>query len=156
MTNPLEELPKEIIMPKIVDGAGNAIAPSGVLPIVMQLAQLGQLVKIRKSLGKAEFKGIVDPRTLSVTERVGVITLIHDFPFTPWITASFFNDGDISKVPPGEVTVYIAINYTFAWIPLNKNDKIDMDFSKSDNRIQFIHYKCEPAKTASVRVVGKY
>lgn len=104
--------------------------------------------KVNQHLEKAEFKGIIDPRTLSATEKVQVLTPLRNFPFVPWITASFFNDGPD--------TVYIVINHANDWIPLVKGEKIDMSFSRSDDRIQFIDYKCDAGKTATVRVVGKY
>lgn len=127
-------------------------APKRLPPELLQIIMLDDiqvaLTKVNKHLEKAEFEGEVDPRTLSVTEKIGGIALIHDWPFTPWITAAFYNEGPDAA--------YIAINYTFDWVLLKKGEKADLNFSKSDKRIQFIHYKCDAGETASVRVVGKY
>lgn len=106
------------------------------------------LTKVNKHLEKAEFEGVVDPRTFAVTDEMKGIALIHDWPFTPWITASFFNDG------PNRA--YIALNYIFDWASLEKGESANMDFSRSDKRIQFVHYKCDAGEKASVRVIGKY
>lgn len=134
--------------------------PKRIPPELLQIIVLDDiqvaLTKINKHLEKAEFEGYLDPRVLSVSEETQGISLINDWPFTPWVSASFFNDGDVSTDPPGEVTVYIAVNLTFDWVPLKKGESIDMDFPKSDKRIQFIHHRCDTGKTASVRVVGKY
>jgi len=135
-------------------------APKRLPPELLQIILLDDLqvalTKVNKHLEKAEFEGEVDPRTFAVTGQIQGLALIHDWPFVPWITAAFFNDGDISTDPPGEVTAYIAINYTFDWLQLKKGESLNIDLSKSDKRIQFIHYRCNVGETASVRVVGKY
>lgn len=107
------------------------------------------LNRVNQHLEKAEFKGEVDPRVLAVTATIGELKLEENWPFTPWITASFFNDG------PN--TAYIAINRFFAeWIELRTGEGITIDFAKSDKRIRFINHRCNVGNTASVRVVGKY
>ncbi|GAI60676.1 unnamed protein product, partial [marine sediment metagenome] len=87
-------------------------APKRLPPELLQIIMLDDmqvaLTKVNKHLEKAEFEGVVDPRTLSVTDKLQKISLIHDWPFTPWITAYFFNDG------PN--TAYLSINYIFDWI----------------------------------------
>jgi len=126
--------------------------PKTIPPELLQIIMLDDLrvevSRVNKHLEKAEFEGVVDPRTLSVTEEIQEIALIHDWPFTPWITAAFFNDG------PNRA--YIALNYSFDWGPLEKGESANMDFSRSDKRIRFIRYKCDAGETASVRVIGKY
>ncbi|MBA7586337.1 hypothetical protein ES708_28335 [subsurface metagenome] len=126
--------------------------PKRIPPELLQIIVLDDiqvaLTKVNKHLEKAEFEGEVDPRTLSITDEIQGLALIHDWPFTPWITASFYNDG--------LDTAYIAINYIFDWVPLKKGENLTIDFSKSDKRIQFIHCRCDAGEKASVRVIGKY
>lgn len=122
-------------------------------PKILELVILDDLQvslnKVTEHLKKSEFKGQVDPRDLSVTDEIQELDLIKEWPFEPWITASFFNDG------PN--TAYIAINHFFAkWIELGNGESTNINFAKSDKRIRFINYKCDAGKTASVRVVGKY
>ncbi|MBA7698131.1 hypothetical protein ES703_106806 [subsurface metagenome] len=123
--------------------------------ILLDDIQVG-ISKLNRHLEKSEFEGKLDPRTLSVTDEIQDLDLIKEWPYTPWITASFFNDGDISTDPPSEVTAYIFINRVGKWIPLKKGEGIDMDFAKGDERIYTIRHKCDKGETASVRVVGKY
>ncbi|GAI68454.1 unnamed protein product [marine sediment metagenome] len=126
--------------------------PKIIPPELLQIIVLDDiqvaLTKVNKHLEKAEFEGVVDPRTFAVTDEMRGIALIHDWPFTPWITASFFNDG------PNRA--YIALNYIFDWASLEKGESANMDFSRSDRRIQFVHYKCDAGEKATVRVIGKY
>lgn len=106
------------------------------------------LKRLNQHLAKQEFLGEVDPRELSVTDQVQVISLIHHWPFVPWIAAYFFNDG------PHEA--YIAINAALDWTKLNKSEDARFNFAGSEQRIYIIYYKCDAGETASVRVVGKY
>lgn len=150
MVNPLEELPKELVMPKIVDETGNQITPPPVpatLPLVVQLAQLGQLVKIRNSLEKAEFKGEEVPVTLSVTDKIQ--RLETHLP-VPWICAFFTNDGPD--------TARIAINHPYddKQFELRLDETRTIDHAHADERISTIYYVCNPGETALVRVTGQY
>ena len=148
MVNPIE-LPKEIIIPKVVDETGKEVSHrTDVLQMVIQLAQLGQLARIRKSLEKAEFEGVVDPRTLSVTDRLQQLELLYDWPFTPWISAYFINHG--------LNTARIAINYRGDEFELMPNETITIDHAHADERIRRIYYICNPGETTSVTVKGHY
>lgn len=124
----------------------NRIDPKVLELILLDDLQVG-ISKLNRHMEKAEFKGRLDPRTIPVTEITGAITLIAVWPFSPWITASFHNDGPD--------TAYILINYG-DYIPLKKDDGINMDFARGDERIYLIRYRCDRGETASVRVVGKY
>lgn len=121
-------------------------------PTLLQIVILDDLSvtlnKLNQHLAKQEFLGEVDPRELSVTDQVQVISLIHHWPFVPWISAYFFNDG------PDEA--YIAINAALDWTKLNKAEDALFNFAGSEQRIYIIYYKCDAGKTASVRMVGKY
>jgi len=141
--------PKEVRAPdiKVVDDEGKEIVRPDVLQTVVQLAQLGQLVRIRKSLEKEEFEGKKDSRTLNTTDQPQWIDLINRFPNKPWATATFFNDG------PNRV--YISFD-ALDWTPLNLGESLPVDFTKADSRMKLIGYRCDPGNTASVRAVGKY
>jgi len=134
---------------KVVDDGGKEIVRPNVLQAVVQLAILGQLARIRKSIEKEEFEGKKDSRTLAATDQLQWIDLIDRFPNTPWATATFVNDGPVNRV-------YIAINDALDWTPLNVGDRLPVDFTKADKRIGLIYYRCDPGNTASVRAVGKY
>jgi len=104
--------------------------------------------KISESLKREEFIGKLDPRTLSATDELRYIDLINDYPYMPWVTAHFRNDG------PG--AVYLALNEADRWHKLNVAGELSVDFLKADERIVIIFYKCDPGQTASIRVLGKY
>jgi len=134
-------------LPKVIEEGKEVIRPD-VIQAVTQLAQLGQLVKIRRSLAKQEFRGKLDPRTLNATDREKIIDLIDGFPNYPWISAYFFNDGPDA--------VYISINRADEIHEVEYGESYSVDFSSADKRIEIIYYKCDTDETASLRVVGKY
>ena len=143
------ELGKSLAIPQVkVIEDGKEIVRPDVLQAVVQLAILGQLSKIRKSLEKEEFQGEIDPRTFSASDQLQWVDLIDRHPNTPWATATFFNDGPDP--------VYIALNNALNWTPINSGETLVPDFTKADERISLIYYKCDAGKTASVRAVGKY
>jgi len=151
------EIGKQLAIPqiKVIEDGKEVVRPD-VLQAVVQLATLGQLTRIRRSLEKEEFEGIKDDRKLSATDQLQWIDLINYHPNVPWVTAFFFNDGDISTDPPGKVTVYIAINDTYSPSEIKKGESLNLDFLKADRRIEEIYYWCDTGETASVRVIGKY
>jgi len=118
-----------------------------VIQAITQLATLGQLTKIRKSLEKEEFEGELDPRTFGATDVVQCLEL-DQYPNVPWATATAVNDGPNS--------VFIAINGLAKPATLNLAETLSLDFTKADRRIEAVYYWCNPGNTASVRVVGKY
>lgn len=155
MTDYQEKLPS-IVRPegldtsgiKVVDDEGREIVRPDVIQAVTQLASLAQLTRIRKSLEKEEYRGAQDSRTLSATDAYQVEDLVKEYPFIPWATAFFVNDGDD--------TVYIGINRQAGAAKVEKNESHQADFTKADRRIELIYYWCDATETASVRVVGKY
>lgn len=122
-------------------------------PEVLQLVLLDDMAvslrEVEKSLKKEEFEGKEDPRTLSATDKVQFISLVRDHPLTPWVTAYFYNDDPANSV-------YISINNPYEWNEIKKGEESFKDRLKADRRIELIYYKCDPGKTASVRVLGKY
>lgn len=133
---------------KVVDDEGREIVRPDVIQAVTQLASLAQLARIRKSLEKEEYRGLQDSRTLSATDAYQVEDLVKEYPFIPWATASFINDGTDA--------VYIGINRQAGATRLENGESYEADFTKADRRIELIYYWCDPTETASVRVVGKY
>lgn len=120
----------------------------GLITMVTQLAELGQLNKIRKSLQREQFQGKLLSVTLSATDEYKALDLTKQYPFTPWATATFVNDGDD--------TAYVAINNQRPYHELKKGESIPADFTKADVRIYFIEYYCDSGETATIRVLGKY
>lgn len=144
------EITKQLAIPQIkVIENGKEIVRPDVVQAVVQLATLGQLTRIRKSLEKEEFEGIEDPRTLNATDQLQWIDLINDHPNIPWATTYFFNDGPLWPV-------YVAINDPAKSAPLNVGESYSADHIKADRRIEIIYYWCDTGNTASIRVVGKY
>lgn len=134
---------------------GKELVKKGIPPEQQEILQLVllddmavSLRKIEKSHKKEEFEGEQDTRTLSASGEMGFLELVNDWPYTPWVTASFLNDGDD--------TVYIGINGMNPYVTLKKNEPYVVDFTKADRRIEIIYYWCDAGETASVRVVGKY
>jgi hypothetical protein len=133
---------------KVVDDEGREIIRPDAIQAVTQLASLAQLARIRKSLEKEEYRGVQDSRTLNSTDAYQVEDLTREYPFTPWATASFFNDGPD--------TVYIGINRRGSPAIVAAGESYQVDFTKADRRIELIYYWCDATETASVRVIGKY
>lgn len=144
--NPSEE-GKQLTVPqiKVIEDGKEVVRPD-VLQAVVQLATLGQMTKIRKSLEKEEFEGKLDTRDLDATDELQ--SIIIEYPEKPWATATFFNDGPDP--------VHIGINNTNPYATLNSKDSIGADYTKADQRIKTIYYWCDTGNTASVRAVGKY
>lgn len=138
-------------VPEIVDEDDNKVVGpemEAVLGMVTQMAQLAQLARIRKSLEGAEFEGISDERVLSASGTPKVVDLIRDYPYRPWITAYFVNDGTDS--------VRIKINRDGRYFTLYENETRTVDRAKAKQRIELIYYECAVGETASVRVTGEY
>jgi len=142
--------PGELRVPSIpvVDDEGREIVRPDVVQAITQLASLGQLARIRKSLEKEEFQGRVDSRTLGATDKQVCLDLREEWYYSPWAAAFFINDGPD--------TAYLAINDPFAWLELKADETRSIDRTKADRRIERLYYKCDPGETASVRVEGVY
>ncbi|MBA7689878.1 hypothetical protein ES703_98397 [subsurface metagenome] len=136
-----------IVTPKIIEEGKEVVRPD-VVQAVVQLATLGQLTKIRKSLEKEEYEGKEDPRTLSATDKPQFITFIREFPYVPWIGAYFINDG------PDPVR--ISINRPYTPFTLALKETVTVNRAHADERIKVIYYVCDPGETASFRAIGAY
>ena len=153
LRRPIVVTPK--ITPKIIDEEGREVVRPDVLEAVVQLAQLGQMVKIRKSLEKTresqekeEFQGELDPRTLDATDELQFITFIHEFPYVPWISAFFINKGPNAA--------QIAINRPYDQFELGANETRTISRAHAEERIRTIFYVCDPGETARIAVTGEY
>ena len=132
----------------VKDEEGKQIVRPDVIQAVTQLASLAQMVRIRKSLEREHVEGHIDAKTLSATDQPKYVDLIEEYPFTPYATVSFYNNGPNSA--------RLSLNNAFDWFMLDIDEGVDMDFTKADQRIEVIHYVCNPGQTASVTVRGKY
>jgi len=135
------------LLPQIVDKSGKEIIRPDVLQSITQLAQLGQLVKIRKSLEKEEYQGKIDTRVIEATDALGFLDLVNNYPNTPWINVFLINDG------PDKV--YLRINKSEE-IKMGVGETRTIDHTHAEQRIEQVYYKCDEGETASVRVEGHY
>jgi len=103
---------------------------------------------VAQQLQAASYVGLTNTLVLNATSVAQWVNLVNDPPYTPLITATFHNDGPDS--------VFIAINNPDEFLELNKDDSRIVSMSGGERRIEFIFYKCNPGKHASVRVDGKY
>lgn len=139
------EIGKQLAVPqiKVIEDGKEVVRPD-VLQAVVQLATLGQLTRIRKSLEKEEFEGELVEQTLHATDEVQSI----EAHYRPWATIYLVNDG------PDAVS--IAVNNPYTWKLLNKDESSSIDFTKGDKRIEIIYYVCNSSETAEVRLEAKY
>jgi len=103
---------------------------------------------VARQLQAASYVGLTNTLVLNATSVTQWVNLVNDPPYTPLITATFYND-----VPD---SLFIAINNPDEFLELNKDDSRVVSMSGGERRIEFIFYKCNPGKHASVRVDGKY
>jgi hypothetical protein len=109
---------------------------------------LGEMVRIRRALERQQFKGNVREVTLACTAQRQEL-LPTNYPFLPEaITVVFFNDGPD--------TAYISINDANLLFTVRVSESHPIDFSKADQRIDSLYYWCDSGNSASVRLVLKY
>ena len=113
---------------------------------IMQLAQLGQMNRIRKALERRQFKGIVNEIILPCTDSVSSVDITLHSP--PWVSVVFYNDG------PN--TAFISINRLDTPFTVLLNESHPTDYSDADQRVFRIYFWCGAGNTASVRAKGKY
>ncbi|GAI03605.1 unnamed protein product, partial [marine sediment metagenome] len=107
------------------------------------------LTKLNKHWEKTEFQGgLIDERTLEVTDRVQSMTFIGDWRCAPLINAFFINDGDN--------TAYIGINHTDEYFTMEPGETRTVDRAGAEERIALIFYWSDNGETTSVRVNGEY
>ena len=134
---------------KVDDDLG--IEPSDMMMIVMMMivasvmAGVGLLLTQQRAQA---YQGLTDSRTLNATPTTQWINLISDPPYTPWMSASFFNDG------PNEA--FIGINNPNELIEIASGESLDADMASAQRRIELVFWKCNAGTAASVRAIGKY
>ena len=123
--------------------------------LVMVMAVMAILPSITATTAQAQhylaaqaYTGLTNTLVLRATSTIQWMNLVSDPPYTPLITATFYNDGPNS--------VFIAINNPAELLRLNKDDSRIVSMSGGERRIEFIFYKCNPGESATVRVDGKY
>lgn len=94
------------------------------------------------------YYGDTDPRTVHVTNMLSWINLIHDYPFTPWISAYFINDGPSA--------IEVGINYPDDRFTINPDETVTVKRGGAEERIRIIFFICRPGLKAIVRVTGEY
>lgn len=123
------------------------LAVAGIMVLAPTLQQVFAALPSAQMLRAQAYYGIIDPRTLNATATLKWVSLVDAPPYTPWISASFFNDG------PDKVN--IGINRPDG-SPIESGESLTVDLSGADRRIETIFYQCDPDGTASVRAIGKY
>jgi hypothetical protein len=144
-------VPRNSIMPAVVDDEGNPLEGpemEKVSGLVMQMAQLAQLARIRKAVEIDIIQGLAVEKTLNCTDGQNSLDLRVVDPSYPWATASFQN--------LGPSTVFIAINVNNYPKELPAGQVWEVDFSKAKTRIEVIYYYCNSGQTATVLADGKY
>ena len=144
-------VPRNSIMPTIVDDEGNPLEGpemEKVSSLVMQMAQLAQLARIRKAAEIDIIQGLAVEKTLDCTDGQGSLDLRFVDPSFPWATASFQN--------LGPDTVFLAVNINNYPKELPAGQVWEVDFSKAKHRIETIYYYCNSGQTAKVLADGKY
>ena len=116
--------------------------------LVIMIPRLPVTQAAQRYFASQRYSGQIDPRTLDATEELRWINLVDYPPYTPWISATFYNEG------PDKV--YIAVNRPDNWLGLDKRRSFIPNLAGGDTRIEIVYYKCEPGKTAEVTVEGKY
>jgi len=129
---------------------------AGIAVLAPTLQRIFAATPMAQSYAAQVYLGATDYRVLEADGQLRWLSLVDATPFVPWITASFYNDGDLTTDPPGPVSVYIAINNPDAMVEIKKGENQYADFSFAQRRIEIIFYKTDPGKKARVRVEGKY
>ena len=131
-------------------------AVAGIAVLAPTLQRIFAATPAAQAYAAQVYVGATDYRVLEADGQLRWLSLVDASPFMPWITASFFNDGDVTTDPPGSVSVYIAINSPDAMVEIKKGENQYADFSFAQRRIEIIFYQTDPGKRARVRVEGKY
>ncbi|MBA7599354.1 hypothetical protein ES703_06386 [subsurface metagenome] len=128
-------------------------APKRLPPELLQIIMLDDiqvaLSKLNQHHKKREFQGgLIDERTLEVTDRVQSMTFIGDWPRAPLINAFFINDGT--------KRAYIGINHTGEYFTMEPGETKTVDRVGAEERISGIFYWSDKGEETSVRVNGEY
>jgi len=114
------------------------------------LKPMSQNMEVQTQILQAQaYHGTEDPRVLGATNLLQWINLVYDYPFTPWISAYFINDG------PSPVE--IGINYPDDRFLMNPGETITVNRTGAlDEKINIIFFICRPGIRTSIRVTGTF
>jgi hypothetical protein len=122
-----------------------------VMNFIMLASIASQQIRIRRGIEehnrKESFEGKLDPRTLEATSERQCLSLMERWPFTPWVSAFFINDG------PNEV--YIRINRS-ELVKVKVGETRTINHIHAEERIEQVYYHCDEGETASLRIEAYY
>lgn len=117
--------------------------------VITMLPSLAQQVQVQAYQLQAQaYQGRTDPRTVQANSNLKWLDVSHDFPYAPWISAYFVNDGPDP--------VWVAINYPDDKFVINPKETNTVERTGAQERIAIIFYVCERGKKASLRITGEY
>jgi len=126
-------------IPKVLMVMFGVMLLAAVLPVTQQA---------QAQIYAQAYQGLTGSRTLNATPTMQWVNLLSDPPYTPWISASFFNDGPNS--------VFIAINNPAELAEIASSESLVVNMAGGQRRIEIIFYKSKIGEKATVRVIGKY
>jgi archaellum component FlaG (FlaF/FlaG flagellin family) len=118
-----------------------------VMMVIVASTMAGVALLLTQQQAQA-YTGLTDSRTLNATSTTQWINLISDPPYSPWISASFHNDGPNSA--------FIGINNPDELHELASGEDYQVNMAGGERRIELVFWKSNAGETASVRVIGKY
>jgi len=125
---------------------------SDMMMIMMMIMMVSLLTTVipaaTQQLSAQAYIGLTDERTLEANRYLQWINLVSDPPYTPWISASFHNDGPQS--------VFMAVNNPDEMLEVANGEGHELSMAGAARRIEFLFYKCNIGETATARVIAKY
>jgi len=142
------DLPTKVELPAYegnVSGNPNVL-DMGRLPLIIQLAQLGQAARTRKILEESArrrfFKGELDRLLLSAT------ATRQEAQVTSWISMFVIN--------AGPNTVHLGINTPLEFIDILAGGTRVIDHKDAERRIEKIYYWCDAGERSDLTLEGYY
>ena len=77
---------------------------AGIAVLAPTLQRIFAATPMAQSYAAQVYLGATDYRVLEADGQLRWLSLVDATPFVPWITASFYNDGDPTTDPPGPVS----------------------------------------------------
>lgn len=114
----------------------------GLIPITQQAQAQTQALQAQAYIGNE------DPRTVNVTNKLSWINLVYAYPYQPWFSAYFINDGPSA--------VKIGINSPDDMFTIKSKETITVTRSGAKERIKTIFFLCAPGLKTTLRITGVY
>jgi hypothetical protein len=142
--------PSDIAVPKmrVVDERGNEIVRPDVLAAITQMAQLGQMVRMRKALERKQIQGRTFQLIFDATSQVQSYDILNTAPYIPWASMALAN--------LGPDPVWISINNLHDYFKMLRFAELPVDYTEADRRIELLAYKCDAGQSASIQVIPTY